>query len=232
MASQTVMPERLQIGIDEAGRGPLAGPVCAAAVALSPRFPIAGLADSKSLSEKKRSLLAPVIKAESLAWGIGWASVQEIETLDILRATFLAMSRAAEECLAMLSKERPQALQRKNVEGVASSAWRLDAIEMRVDGNHSPGHFEGPWQWPYATETVVKGDQKVACISAASILAKTARDEEMRRLDMLYPQYGFARHAGYGTAEHLRAISAHGICPEHRKTFAPIARHLKTRAET
>jgi ribonuclease HII len=207
----------LDIGVDEAGRGPLAGPVCAAAVALGPSAGIAGLADSKTLSEKKRSTLAPLIQSQSLAWGIGWASVEEIERMDILRATFLAMSRAAEGCLSMLADRGPAPV--------------IDAVRMQVDGSHSPGKFKGPWQWPYATETVVKGDQKIACISAASILAKTARDEEMRRLDALYPHYGFAAHAGYGTARHLQAIAKHGICPEHRKTFAPVARHLQAAAE-
>lgn len=221
---------KLCIGIDEAGRGPLAGPVCAAAVALFPGSVIEGLADSKSISERKRDALAPVIKAECLAWGIGWASVQEIERFDILRATFLAMSRAAKDCLEMLARRRTDGLQLMPWLTSSEAPVNLDTVQMQVDGNHSPGHFDGPWHWPYATETVVKGDQRVASISAASILAKTARDQEMRRLDGLYPQYGFARHAGYGTTEHLQAIAMHGVCPEHRKTFGPIARHLQTRA--
>lgn len=203
----------IEIGVDEAGRGPLAGPVCAAAVSLAKDSTLTGLADSKALSEKKRGLLEPMIKAQSRAWGIGWASVEEIEQLDILRATFLAMSRAAQACLEMLANRMPE-------------GFDADQCRMQVDGNHSPGRFKGPWHWPYVTETVIKGDQTIACISAASILAKTARDGEMRRLDGLYPQYGFARHCGYGTAAHLQALAEHGVCPAHRKTFAPVARHL------
>lgn len=195
MASQIV-------GVDEAGRGPLAGPVCAAAVCLGCRA-IDGLNDSKKLSAKKRQVLAEQIQREAAGWGIGWASVEEIDELNILKATFLAMSRAVAQCLEQLN--------------------RPESILVQVDGNLSPGRFEGPWRWPYATQTVVKGDEKIAEISAASILAKTARDQEMLKLHQAYPHYGFDRHAGYGTAFHLRAIREHGVAPVHRKSLSPIA---------
>ncbi|WVN40917.1 ribonuclease HII [beta proteobacterium MWH-UniP1] len=201
------------VGVDEAGRGPLAGPVCAAAVILGADHGLVGLADSKVLSEKKREQLAPKIQADSLAWGIGWASVEEIDQIDILRATFLAMARAVECCLQRLASSQPVIDPR--------------SLEVQVDGNRSPGDFQGPWHWPYATQTIVKGDQKVAEISAASILAKTARDAEMRRLHEVYPAYGFAQHAGYGTAAHLQALQEHGVTPVHRRSFAPVARALE-----
>lgn len=202
----------MHIGVDEAGRGPLAGPVCAAAVILDPDRPLHGLADSKSISERKRVQLAPLIQSQSLAWGLGWATVREIEALDILRATFLAMSRAVEDCLHCYA--------RRGSPPIAESPL------VRVDGNHSPGDFEGPWSWPYTTQTIVRGDQSEPSISAASILAKTARDSEMQRLHSLYPDYGFDQHAGYGTRQHLAALEAFGVTPIHRKTFAPIARRL------
>lgn len=200
------------VGVDEAGRGPLAGPVCAAAVILGSEHGIVGLADSKALSEKKREQLAPEIQTKSLAWGIGWASVEEIDALDILRATFMAMARAVEACLQKIPVDIAE------INGAQ--------FKIQVDGNRSPGHFKGPWHWPYDTETIVKGDQKVAEISAASILAKTARDAEMRRLHDLYPVYGFAKHAGYGTAAHLQALKEHGVTPIHRRTFSPVAQAL------
>jgi ribonuclease HII len=199
------------IGVDEAGRGPLAGPVAAAAVMLNPLAPIAGLADSKTLSARQRERLALEIRSRSRAFAVGFASVEEIDELNILRATFLAMTRAVEGCLHALNP---------------SGSIALDELLIQVDGNRSPADFQGPWHWPYATETIVKGDQKVAAISAASILAKTARDEVMRRIHEEYPQYGFDRHAGYGTALHLEAIRNHGVLSVHRKTFAPIAHKL------
>ncbi len=207
------------VGVDEAGRGPLAGPVCAAAVILREDQPIAGLADSKTLSAKRRDALAPLIKTQSLAWGIGWASVQEIDDIDILRATFLAMARAMQDCLTRVCGARNEWVS-------AEDPALIKALHVQVDGNRSPGAFAGPWQWPYTTETIVKGDQRVACISAASILAKTARDEEMQRLDGLFPHYGFAQHAGYGTAAHLQALDQHGPCAAHRRSFAPVSRLL------
>lgn len=205
------MSTPLVIGVDEAGRGPLAGPVCAGAVMLDPARPITGLADSKKLSEKKRHQLAPLIKANAAAWGIGWASVEEIDELNILRATFLAMSRGMAECMSRLNAA-PDVLAAR--------------VLVQVDGNQSPAAYQGPWHWPYATQTVVKGDETVAAISAASILAKTARDAVMTALHEHYPVYGFAQHAGYGTAQHMASLLRHGPSPVHRKSFAPVSRLL------
>ena len=181
-------------GVDEAGRGPLAGAVYAAAVMLDPARSIAGLNDSKKLSEKARERLAFIIRAESLAWAVAYATVEEIDRLNILQATMLAMQRA----VAGL-KARPQAV------------W--------VDGNRCP-------DWDYPSRAIVEGDAKVAAISAASILAKTARDAAMRELHARYPQYNFAGHKGYGTAAHLKAIRQHGPCPEHRQSFSPVKQML------
>ena len=200
------------IGVDEAGRGPLAGPVSAAAVCLDPLQPIEGLADSKRLSASRRERLAPIIRAQSLAYGIGFSTVAEIDELNILRATFLAMARAVEACIAQLQGRRTDVL--------------VEALRLQVDGSHRPCDFEGPWTWPYQTQAIVKGDQTVAEISAASILAKTSRDEEMRRLDQDYPGYHFAKHAGYGTALHLAQLKQHGVSPVHRRSFAPVRQLL------
>ncbi|MBL0285297.1 MAG: ribonuclease HII [Zoogloea sp.] len=177
-------------GVDEAGRGPLCGPVVAAAVILDPARPIAGLADSKKLSEKRREQLAIEIREKALAWCIAEASVEEIDRLNILHATMLAMQRA--------------------VAGLA-----LVPDRVRVDGNRCP-RLEVP------CEAVVKGDSLVAEISAASILAKTARDAQLLELDKLYPQYGLAGHKGYPTAAHLAALRAHGACDIYRKSFGPV----------
>lgn len=177
-------------GVDEAGRGPLAGPVVAAAVMLDPARRIDGLRDSKKLSAAARERLAGVIRREALAWCVAEASVEEIDALNILNATLLAMRRAVE-----------------GLTRAPDGVW--------VDGNRCP-------VWPWRSQTVVKGDDKVAAIAAASILAKTERDRFMRRLDEVYPVYGFARHMGYGTALHLDALKAHGACPQHRTSFAPV----------
>ena len=177
-------------GVDEAGRGPLCGPVVAAAVILDPARPIDGLADSKKLSEKRREKLAIEIREKALAWCIAEASVEEIDRLNILHATMLAMQRA--------------------VAGLA-----LVPDRVRVDGNRCP-RLEVP------CEAVVKGDSLVAEISAASILAKTARDAQLLELDKLYPQYGLAGHKGYPTAAHLAALRAHGACDIYRKSFGPV----------
>lgn len=187
-------------GVDEAGRGPLAGSVYAAAVILDPAHPIAGLKDSKVLSEPRRVFLASEIKAHALAWSVAYASVEEIEQLNILHATMLAMQRA--------------------VLGLHPAAdFAL------IDGNRCP-------QLPMPARAIVKGDASEACISAASILAKTERDQEMRRLADTYPMYGFERHAGYPTAAHLAALEAHGPSPVHRKSFGPVQRILnKTYAD-
>ncbi len=181
--------ERL-CGVDEAGRGPLCGPVVAAAVILDPARPIVGLADSKKLSEKHRDRLAIEIREKALAWCIAEASVEEIDCLNILHATMLAMQRA-----------------------VAGLAVLPDRV--LVDGNRCP-------RVDLPCEAVVKGDSLVAEISAASILAKTARDAQLRELDKLYPQYGLAGHKGYPTAAHLAALRAHGACDIYRKSFGPV----------
>jgi len=179
-------------GVDEAGRGPLAGPVTAAAVMLDPERPIDGLRDSKKLSAAARERLADEIRECAVAWCVAEASVEEIDQLNILQATLLAMQRA----VAGLSR-------------APDDVW--------VDGNRCP-------DWAWRSQAVVKGDDKVAAIAAASILAKTERDHFMRRLHDDYPDYGFAQHMGYGTAVHLAALKAHGACPQHRRSFAPVKR--------
>ena len=177
-------------GGDEAGRGPLAGPVVAAAVMLDPARPIDGLRDSKKLSAAARERLADAIRERAAAWCVAEASVAEIDQLNILQATLLAMQRA----VAGLGR-------------APDDVW--------VDGNRCP-------KWAWRSQAVVKGDDKVAAIAAASILAKTARDAFMCRLHEEFPAYGFSKHMGYGTAAHLAALRAHGACPQHRRSFAPI----------
>ena len=184
----------LVAGVDEAGRGPLAGPVVAAAVILDHRNPIQGLADSKMLTARRREQLFDEIRAKALCCSVAQASVEEIDALNILQATMLAMRRA--------------------VEGL-----RLKPALVLVDGNRLP-------PLSMRAEAIVKGDSKVAAISAASILAKVTRDRWCVELDAQYPQYGFAGHKGYGTAEHLQALQDHGACPQHRKTFSPVAKVL------
>nr|WP_156414365.1 ribonuclease HII [Bordetella sp. N] len=177
-------------GVDEAGRGPLAGAVYAAAVILDPSRPVAGLADSKILTAERRDELALLIRANAHAWFIAKASVKEIDKLNILRATMLAMQRA----VAGLAMQPGLAL---------------------VDGNQAP-------KLKCGVKTIIKGDALVPAISAASILAKTARDADLVRLHGKYPHYGFDQHKGYGTALHLERLREHGPCPEHRQSFAPI----------
>ncbi|OYQ80066.1 ribonuclease HII [Wohlfahrtiimonas chitiniclastica] len=183
-------------GVDEAGRGPLCGDVFAAAVILDADHGIEGLTDSKKISEKKRYIIAQEIKEKAKAWCIASASVEEIDTLNILQATLLAMRRA-----------------------VAGLDVMPDLV--RVDGNQNP-------KFPnhLACETVIKGDLLHQEISAASILAKTARDLSMIALDQDHPEYGFKQHKGYGTAAHLAALAAHGVLPTHRRSFAPIQKAL------
>lgn len=234
------------IGVDEAGRGPLAGPVYAAAVVLPSEHGIDGLKDSKLLSAKKRLFLAEQIKAQATAWGVGFSTVHEIDELNILGATFLSMSRAVRACLDHAKSSQAQLSQAKSEQAELSrashspdqpseadtfSSEMLLGLRVRVDGNLSPGRFDGPWEWPYDTETIVAGDTLVAEISAASILAKVSRDSEMQRLHDAYPQYGFIRHAGYGTAEHLEALRLHGPCPAHRKSFAPVRKLLNSQSQ-
>lgn len=177
-------------GVDEAGRGPLAGPVSAAAVILDPAYPIAGLADSKKLSERQRDQLAVIIRERALAWSVAYAEVEEIDQLNILQATLLAMRRAV---LALSIK--PQ--------------------QVLVDGLYCP-------QTGIPSLAIVKGDSKVAAISAASILAKTARDKLMQGLHERYPHYGFDSHKGYPTAAHLHALREYGVSLVHRKSFRPV----------
>jgi ribonuclease HII len=188
---ELIIPSGLVCGIDEAGRGPLAGSVVAAAVILDPQRPIAGLDDSKKLSEKRREALAIEIRARAVAWYVAEATVEEIDRLNILHATMLAMQRA----VAGLSVRPESAL---------------------VDGNRCP-------DLGIPVAAVVKGDGKIAPIAAASILAKTARDADMRKLDGVFPQYGFARHMGYPTAAHCQALREHGPTPAHRRSFGPVA---------
>ncbi len=182
-------------GVDEAGRGPLAGPVMAAAVILDDMKPILGLADSKKLTALRRERLFDEIRAKSLCCAVAQASVQEIEELNILQATLLAMRRA--------------------VEGL-----RLSPKLVLVDGNRLP-------LLPMRAQAIVKGDSLVAAISAASILAKVTRDRWCLEYDGQFPQYGFAKHKGYGTAQHLASLLQYGACPEHRKTFAPVTAVLE-----
>lgn len=182
-------------GVDEAGRGPLAGPVYAAAVILNPQHPIAGLADSKKISEKKRDQLALEIRQHATAWAIATASVEEIDEINILRASLLAMKRAVE-------------------------ALSLQPHEVLVDGLYCP-------ETGLPSRAIVKGDSSVAEISAASILAKTARDAAMIEMHERLPQYGFAVHKGYPTAAHLAALKQYGISAEHRKSFGPVRKLIQ-----
>ena len=180
----------LLCGVDEAGRGPLAGAVFAAAVVLDPARPIRGLADSKVLAEDVREKLAVRIKARAIAWAVASASVQEIDAINILRASLLAMRRAVE-------------------------ALGMEPDEVFVDGLHTP-------DIAFKCRAIVRGDSLVRAISAASILAKTARDAQMIELDQRYPGYGFANHKGYFTPEHAAALKLFGPCEIHRRSFEPV----------
>ena len=177
-------------GVDEVGRGCLAGPVVAAAVILDPNRPIKGLRDSKKLSAKKRDELAEEIKEKALAWSVAAMGPEVIDKINILQATLEAMKTAVEKL-------------------------PVEPDFVQVDGNKLP-------KWKWLSEAVVKGDDKVEWISAASIIAKTTRDGYMCKIAELYPQYGFEHHVGYGTAEHIKALKAYGPTPIHRKTFAPV----------
>lgn len=188
----------LVAGVDEVGRGPLAGPVCAAAVILDPARPIAGLADSKKLSAARRERLDGQIREQSLAWAIAWSSVEEIDRINILQASLLAMQRAV-------------------------AALGVRPGRVLVDGNRCP-------DFGCAAEAIVGGDGSVASIAAASIIAKVARDAEMLRLALEYPDYGFARHKGYPTAEHLSALRRLGPCPLHRRSFGPVRELIEAKS--
>lgn len=185
-------------GVDEAGRGPLAGGVYAAAVILDINQPIIGLADSKKLSEKKRDFLSAEIKVKALAWAIASCTAQEIDEINILQASLLAMKRAIEALQAQF--------------GIMPSL-------VQVDGNKCP-------KIDLPCEAIVQGDSKVQAISAASILAKVARDAECYALDKIYPQYAFAKHKGYPTALHLQMLTQYGVTPIHRISYAPVRRLL------
>jgi ribonuclease HII len=191
-----VATTRLICGVDEAGRGPLAGPVFAAAVVFCPgRRAPNGIVDSKLLNARRRERLAELIKQRSLGWAVAWASVEEIDALNILQASLLAMQRAVE-------------------------ALRLVPDEVLLDGSHCP-------VLSVPARAVVDGDAKVRVISAASILAKTARDAEMRRLHKRFPQYGFDAHKGYPTPLHLKALRRYGVCEVYRRSFAPVREMLE-----
>jgi ribonuclease HII len=182
---------RLSCGVDEAGRGPLAGPVCAAAVMFDPERPVpAGIADSKTLGRRERERLAAVIRDAALSWSVAWASVEEIDRLNILQASLLAMRRAVE-------------------------SLAVAPHEALIDGLHCP-------RLAIPAHAIVRGDATVKAIAAASILAKTERDAEMRRLHERFPQYGFDRHKGYPTVAHLQAMRRHGVCEVYRRSFRPV----------
>ena len=183
-------------GVDEAGRGPLAGPVMAAAVILDPARPIAGLADSKKLSERQRDALESEIKEKAVAWAVACAEVEEIDILNILWASMLAMQRAV-------------------------LALHTAPMLVLVDGDRCP-------DLPCRAEAVIRGDATVAAISAASILAKVARDRELIILENHYPGYGFARHKGYPTKDHVAALELLGVTPVHRRSFGPVRRLLES----
>ena len=189
-------PYKFVAGVDEVGRGPLAGPVVAAAVILDPARPIAGLADSKALSEKRREALFEEIRDKALCWALGRAEVEEIDRINILQATMLAMRRAV-------------------------AALDPAPVHVLVDGNRCP-------DLPCSCEAIIKGDGKIAAISAASILAKVSRDREMTLLDEQYPGYGLAGHKGYPTKTHIAALEAQGVSPIHRRTFGPVRRILES----
>ena len=181
-------------GVDEAGRGPLAGAVVAGAVVLDPENPITGLKDSKKLSAARREFLFEQIQHKAKAWGIGEASSAEIDEINILQATMLAMRRAIEDLTTRLG------------------GWPDKAL---IDGNRCP-------ELPIAAEAIVKGDTKEPAISAASILAKVTRDRQMMALHELHPQYGFAQHMGYPTEAHFVALKEYGACDQHRRSFSPV----------
>ncbi len=191
------MSQNWVCGVDEVGRGPLAGAVVAAAVILDPASPIDGLADSKKLSEKRREALFVEIQEKAVSWALGRAEVEEIDDINILQASLLAMRRA--------------------VEGL-----HVAPNHALIDGNRVPQ------QLPCTADAIVGGDDSEPCIAAASIVAKVTRDREMVELDLLYPQYGLAKHKGYPTQLHLEALREHGVTPVHRRSFGPIRKLLET----
>ena len=189
-------------GVDEAGRGPLVGAVVAGAVVLDPNKPIDGLKDSKKLTAAKRDFLYEQILEKAKAWGVGEASPAEIDQINILQATMLAMRRAIEDLSTRLG------------------AWPEKAL---IDGNRCP-------ELPIAAEAIVKGDAKEPAISAASIVAKVTRDRQMMQLHKRHPEYGFAQHMGYPTEAHFAALKQYGVCSEHRRSFSPVRKVLESLA--
>jgi ribonuclease HII len=196
LVSPTPRPARRVAGVDEAGRGPLAGPVVAAAVILNPRRRIEGLADSKAITAEERDRLAPLIRARSLAWAVAWADREEIDSLNILGATFLAMRRAL-------------------------LGLPVCPTHIQVDGNKLP-HLADLNLGGCTAEAIIEGDATVAAISAASILAKTCRDAMMQNLDQCYPGFHLSVHKGYGTPLHLEALRTRAPSPLHRRSFSPV----------
>jgi len=186
-------------GVDEAGRGPLVGAVVAGAVVLDPNNPIEGLKDSKKLTPAKREFLYEQIMEKAKAWGVGEASPTEIDEVNILQATMLAMRRAIEDLTTRLGN------------------WPDKAL---IDGNRCP-------ELPIAAEAIVKGDSKEPAISAASIIAKVTRDRQMQLLHERYPEYGFAQHMGYPTEAHFAALKQYGACDQHRRSFSPVRKVLE-----
>ena len=195
MDSELEIPAGLVAGVDEAGRGPLAGPVVAGAVILDPDNPIEGLRDSKRLTAARRDVLYDEIRIRALAWAVGRADVEEIDRINILQATMLAMQRAV-------------------------AALQTSAEYALIDGNRCP-------DLACPCEAIVKGDSRVAAISAASIMAKVTRDREMQLLDGLYPGYGLARHKGYPSKAHIEALESLGVSPVHRRSYAPVRRIIE-----
>jgi ribonuclease HII len=185
----------LRAGVDEAGRGPLAGPVVASAVILDPRKRIRGIRDSKVIEPQERTELAIKIRSSAIAWSVAWADVEEIDNLNILQATYLAMRRAL-------------------------LGLRVRPAHVQVDGDRCPSFIGLSLDCSF--EAIVDGDARRICMGAASILAKTTRDAMMVGLDAIYPQYGFASHKGYSTPEHFEALSKYGPSPIHRRSFEPV----------
>jgi ribonuclease HII len=192
----------LRAGVDEAGRGPLAGPVVASAVILDPRRRVRGIRDSKVIEPGERAELAIRIRATALAWSVAWADVEEIDTLNILEATHLAMRRAL-------------------------VGLRIRPAHVQIDGNRCPSFAGLPLECSF--EAIIDGDALRTCIGAASILAKVTRDEMMVRMDAIYPGYGFASHKGYCTPEHYEALDRYGPTPIHRRSFEPVREALTRR---
>ena len=195
MESDLLIPPGLVAGVDEAGRGPLAGPVVAGAVILDPQNPIHGLKDSKRLTALRRDVLYEEIREKALAWAVGHADVEEIDRINILQATMLAMKRAVE-------------------------ALQTVPDHALIDGNRCPDLC-------CPAQAIIKGDSRVAAISAASIMAKVTRDREMLSLDVIYPGYGLAQHKGYPSKAHIEALENLGVTPIHRRSYAPVRRVIE-----